>query len=202
MATGQLQIIASCGAVSVNSTITKTGSGAASLDLPTPEPAATVGQVTTRTNTTDGVITLAGGHPIITGKVDVYWVVGTPGMRYGVDATIATNACTITGGAGANLPDNLSAVQVSQQDQLDIGFDGDNMEMFIAYAPAIASMDFQDSSGNSLFHQQFTAGQAVTWYKNSGVATPITGAPVAKVKVSNGDTTQTNALKVLVLYDA
>ena len=59
------------------------------------------GDLTTRTDNTDGVITLDAAHGLATGAFDVYW---DGGMRYSVDCVIVTNACTITGGDGDNLP--------------------------------------------------------------------------------------------------
>jgi hypothetical protein len=145
------------------------------------------------------VVTLSGGHGIVTGKVDVYWV---GGMRYGMDATVTDNSCAIDGGAGDNLPSEAAAVIVDQQEQYDVGFDGDNLVAIAMYCSRRGSADFQDSGGSSLFHYEFGAGEVWQWNEDSGTTCPIAGNPVAKVMTSNGESAGTNTQKLVALYDA
>ena len=72
--------------------------------------AAQTGTMTNKTDADTGVITLSTGHGIETADVvDVYFPAG---VHYGMDATVATNAVTVDGGAGDDLPENAIACTV------------------------------------------------------------------------------------------
>jgi hypothetical protein len=135
-------------AVACNTTIE------AALTLPACVAAQTGGELTTRTNNTEGVITLATGHGIVNGTVDIYWATG---RRYGVAATRDGNAITITGGAGDNLPDlNTTPIAVVTQVAGNVNFDGDDMKVIavvyrnISDTAARAHIDFQDVGDASI----------------------------------------------------
>jgi hypothetical protein len=65
------------------------------VDITLPAAKAVTAWVKTDANTAAG--NLPAGHGFTDGKFDVYW---TGGKRYGMDATIVTNALTLDGGAG------------------------------------------------------------------------------------------------------
>lgn len=117
-----------------------------------------IGQLTTRTNNTDGVITMTTGHGLVTGNVvDVYWVESAVhGMRYGCTTVVAGDALTLSAGAGDNLPTNLNAVVVAQQQVVTLNFDGDDMLVLaVVYrnpsdSGAKAHADFHDAAHASI----------------------------------------------------
>ena len=116
--------------------------------------AAQTGQLTTRTNNDEGVITLSTGHGIVSGTVDIYWAAG---RRFGVTASREGNAITISGGTGDNLPSHeTEGMTVVQQVEANINFDGDDMKVIavvyrnIADDDAKAHIDFQDAGDESI----------------------------------------------------
>lgn len=116
--------------------------------------AAQTGTLTTRTDDDTGVATLSTGHGIETGDVvDVYFAAG---VRYGMDATVATNAVTVDGGAGDALPTQDDAVTVVLQLDWEINFDGDDAQIIgVLYrnssdTGAKGSLDLQDTDSASI----------------------------------------------------
>jgi hypothetical protein len=96
--------------------------------LPALVAAQTDGALGTRTDADTGIVQLATGHGILTADVvDVYWV---GGVRYGMDATVATNDVTIDGGAGDNLPaQDFAIAAVVKQIDWEVNFDGDDAQI-------------------------------------------------------------------------
>lgn len=116
--------------------------------------AAQTGTLTTRTDDDTGVATLSTGHGIETGDVvDVYFAAG---VRYGMDATVATNAVTVDGGAGDALPTQDDAVTVVEQTDWEVNFDGDDAQIIgVIYrnpddTGAKGSLDLQDVGDASI----------------------------------------------------
>jgi len=141
--------------------------------------AAQTGTLTTRTDADTGVATLSTGHGIETGDVvDVYFAAG---VRYGMDATVATNAVTVDGGAGDDLPDQDDAVTVVVQTAVEVNFDGDDAQIIgIFYrnpndTGALASLDLQDTEDNSI------EALDLVHEKAAGAGVPI-------YDIANGDT--------------
>lgn len=106
-------------------TVTFTGIVAVEKALPALV-AAQTGTLTTRSDDNTGEATLSTGHGIVNGKVDVYWAAG---VRYGMDATVATNVIAIDGGAGDVLPTQSTACTVVIPTVLNVNFDGDELEI-------------------------------------------------------------------------
>ena len=117
--------------------------------------AAQVGTLSTRTDNNTGIATLSTGHGITTGMVvDVYWA---GGVRYGMDATVATNAVTVDGGAGDNLPSQGVAVTVVEQVEINpLNLDGDAAQIVGVFyrnasdQAAKAHIDMQDSGSATI----------------------------------------------------
>lgn len=113
------------------------------------------GELTTRTDDDTGVVTLATGHGILTGNVcDVYW---SGGVRYGMTATVSSNAVTLDGGAGDNLPTlNTTGMAVVKQTAWEINFDGDDARIIGVFyrnpsdTGAKAHLDLQDSGDSTI----------------------------------------------------
>jgi len=116
--------------------------------------AAQTGTLTTRTDDDTGVATLSTGHTIESDDVvDVYWAAG---VRYGMTATVATNAVTVDGGAGDALPTQDTAVTVVVQTAIEINFDGDDAQIVGVFysnpsdTGAKAHLDLQDTDDASI----------------------------------------------------
>ena len=76
--------------------------------------AAKAGTLSTRTNNTDGTLTMGASHGITTGAIiDLYWLVSgtTYAYRHGVVVgTVSGTSVPISGGTGTNLPAQASAI--------------------------------------------------------------------------------------------
>lgn len=157
------------------------------------------GQLTTRTNNTDGVLTMVAGHGLATGKIDVFWA---GGRRYNVAAVVTVNSIAISGGSGDNLPTNLTAITADQQIVLNAAFDPDDVSVLLVTATKRASVVFADAGGNTMLALDLAAGECCLWWENSGLDRPFVGAAIAAIWVGNGDAAEVNAINVSVLYDA
>ena len=168
--------------------------------------AARVGTLTTRTDNDTGVATLSTGHGIVTNDVvDVYWA---GGVRYGMDATVATNAVTIDGGSGDNLPAQGTAVTVTKQVDVEINFDGDDAQVVAVFydnpddTGAKAHLDLQDSGDASieeidLVHNTANGADAGIYDIANGDTNVFSGNRITQGKVSH-DSTSAATLYILV----
>jgi hypothetical protein len=199
MPTATLRTTFVMGNIKIDAETAFTDTGEAGFETIPALAAAGVGSLTTRTDANTGVLTMTAGHGIVTGKVDVYWAAG---VRYGMDAVVTVNSIAIDLGAGNDLPDAATAVTVGQQDQKDIGFDGDTTTVVAMRFTRRGHADFQDSAGASLFPHTFGENECWNWNENGGTAAQITGNPVAKVQISNGDSVNTNLVTCGVLYES
>jgi hypothetical protein len=182
--------------ISIQSTQLRNGTGQIGQEVSLPKGSA--GSLTTRTNNTDGVVTLGAGHGLQTGdKVDLYW---SGGQRYGVSITVNVNAITITGGAGDNLPVQDTAVVMTKQVVIDTDFDGDLVQMIAAVNTQKGNLDFQTNADVSILARGLVANEAWQWAADTGAANPLTGDPVGKVRASNGSATVDSVLKIGVVY--
>jgi len=115
--------------------------------------------------------------------VDVFWA---GGLRYGVVATVTTNALALEGGTGTDFPasDNLTVI-VSRQQQVNVSIDGDLAKGVGVSATVRAHADFQDTSSNSIRPLELTADEPNMW-DGDQASNPYTGAPITKAMVSYG----------------
>jgi len=162
--------------------------------------AAKIGQLTTRTDNNTGVLTMNSGHGFATSdKLDVYW---DGGSRRGMDATVATNAVTVDGGAGDNLPTNLTAVTVSKPQEEEFLVTGDNVAAIGAKASRRGIIVFAASDGTELLvvtdNLDAAAGGGYQWFDGNGITNPLAGVDVAKVLFSNGDSSNANTMVAAV----
>ena len=166
--------------------------------------AAKAGTLTTRTNDTDGEITGASDHGVITGDViDMYWTeAGVKGARYGVVVgTVASLAIPISGGAGDVLPTDETALDgLMVQTVTDLIVDGDDLKALVISAAARAIVTLQDAGGVELVHVFDEAGTYV-WYFDSGDANPVAADDIILVTMTHADTGATRTVQVLALYD-
>lgn len=159
-------------------------------------PAAKTGSLTTRTNATDGTITLDTGHGLSTGALDIFWAGGS---RSQVAATITTNACAITGGSGDDLPAQGTAMTVSALTSEDNAFTGSNAVSALIYSNIGQSPNaVTDLNGYVYFTlandtvevtYKLTALLASLSWDGVAVATnPFAGFAIGKIKYSQGNT--------------
>lgn len=170
--------------------------------------AAKTGQLTTRTDADTGTLTMSGGHGITTGaRLDIYW---SGGSRYGVTVgTVSVNSVPFDGGAGDDLPANLTAVTAMVPTAQTVTVTGDNVKVIrvrnpgrnnpatfaftqgddtaiVAYRPAVATASNPTAAG---------------WASTDGSDNPVAGVTVGKVYLSHGDSTQSLTLDGVVMYN-
>lgn len=196
MRTGTITGSITIGGMTINTRVERSEGGAIAEEATLP--AGKAGTLGTRTDDNTGVITLSAGHGLVTGNVvDVYW---TGGIRYGMALTVDGNEATVDGGAGEALPAQGTAVVVGKQIEINVDFDGDDLEMLVACSDKRAHVDFQDSASASLLPLELLAEEAYQWSKNSGHLRPITGNEVDKCLASCG-TTADAALQIAAIHD-
>lgn len=173
-------------------------------------PAAKTGQLTTRTDNTSGTLTMTAGHGLTTGqKVDMYW---TGGRRYGVTlGTVATNSVPISGGAGDNLPTNLTNVTVSPQITVVIDIDGDNLSFLSLKqhyddnsVTGASHLDLLDASNAQVVSGglDLNANEVRLWDITAGATNIFTGNIITQLKASNRSSTAAAVVQVLGVQDS
>jgi hypothetical protein len=169
--------------------------------------AAKVGQLTTRTDDNTGTLTMASGHGFTDGqRLDVYW---SGGVRRGMTiGTVATNSVPVDLGAGDVLPTNLTAVTAQVPSEEAFAVEGDDLDFIAARSNRRAVVTFTDGSNAELFavvgELGGANGGAYQWRdpvkppipSDGGVTNPLAGDTVAKVFVSNGDSSGTCIVQV------
>jgi hypothetical protein len=160
MATINFQENVSLGGVSFNTYYPKTGNS----QIPNLEEALAAGQAGTLTTMTDfntGVATLTTGHGIITSDIcDIFW---TGGCRYGMTATVATNAVTLDGGTGEPLPAQDTVVVVCKQQTINIDFATTILVALRILCDQRAHVGFRSSTGALLGDKDLTASEPFVW---------------------------------------
>lgn len=192
-----LQTTANAGGLTVTGTTAAVSTGVFSHD-PT-LPIAQAGSLTTRTDDNTGVCTLATGHGVANGTVDVYW---DGGIRYGMTATVDGNDVTVDGGAGDNLPAEDTSVTVAVPVTISQEIIGDTLEMLAWVNVKRGHIRLQASGGSIHLAQEMIASAPWAWVTGAGIANPIAGDTVDEIVASNGDSTATSQLKLCGAYDS
>lgn len=157
-------------------------------------PATQQGTLTTRTSDSAGVVTLQSGHAIATSDiVDLYW---DGGARYGMEATVAGDEVTVSGGTGDALPPVSTALTMAKQVLIDpLCIDGNKAQIVgIIYRnnadpPARAQIDLRDSGNatvrqHSLVTEAAPGGLVITDVAN-GDTNIYAGNPITKAVMSH-----------------
>jgi hypothetical protein len=187
------------GGVSISSTITRSDDDYSPMTLTKEIAAAKAGTLTTRTDNDTGVATLSTGHGIVTSDaVDVYWATG---IRRGMTATVATNAVTIDGGSGDNLPAQDTAVKICKQVELTAAFNGAKVKMAAFQSDRRAYFDTLESAV-SVAGAELIANEAWSWADDTAIDNPFGSSDIDTIVLSNGDSAGVATIKVLVLLDA
>lgn len=161
--------------------------------------AAKTGTLTTRTDANTGVITMTSGHGFTTGnKVDVFW---SGGSRRNMDATVATDAVTVDGGSGDDLPALNSSITAMVPTEAAFSVDATSTGVsVIASCPVNGFVVFRDGSDAVIYTCQVRAG-ALTLQWVTGMGTnPLASAAVANVLFSHADSTQSQTLAAVVVF--
>lgn len=165
--------------------------------------AAKIGQLTTRTDANTGTLTMSGGHGITdAARLDVYW---SGGRRRGMTVgTVSANSVPIDGGAGDDLPANLTAITAMVPTEVafgvtaagGVGLGFSNKGGANAYAIAA----FCQSGGTEVLAYVLAPLRATTWLLSGDPTTPI-GSNIAKVYLSHGDSAGSVKLQAFGLYN-
>lgn len=164
---------------------------------------AKTGTLTTRTNNTDGSLTMTAGHGITTGaRLDIYWNIGgVKGSRRGaVVGTVAGNVVPITGGFGDNLPAAASAITAMVPTQMIVAAVGNNVLLLAGYTNKRGSIVYTDGADARLTDWKLDDGESDLWYSASGATNPLAGVTVARVYFSTADAVIAADMKSLVGY--
>jgi hypothetical protein len=186
--------------------ITRTNSGA--IGLQETLVVAKTGTLTTRTDDTDGELTMAASHGITTAAViDLYW---STGVRYGVVVgTVATNAVPISGGAGDNLPTASTAITAVVQMSINLAIDGDATDILAMIVETAdtslrtaAHVEFRDSANDQIAEIDLVTNVPQVWDIAGGSANPFTGDPITNLKASQANSETAATLKIIGVQDA
>jgi hypothetical protein len=210
-------------AVNVNYSISVSGSGlsmqsainrsgSASIGLIEELPSAKTGTLTTRTDNTDGTLTMTAGHGITTAAViNLHWDVGgVKGVRYGVVVgTVATNEVPISGGAGDNLPAEASAITATLRTTANVLIDGDNTKLIAVELKTTDTslrtaghVSFRDAANDLIAELDLVTNVPRVFDIEGGASNPFTGDVITYIQASNANATTAASLLILGVYDA
>jgi hypothetical protein len=170
--------------------------------------AAKTGTLTTRTDNDTGVITLTAGHGLSSGKIDIFWAEGgVKGSRVNMDGTISTNALTIDGGTGDNLPTNNTAVTAVVPSTETVTVNADNLAVIAATinsdshcciaAGTLAGGTGAFSVGARIELNDGANGRTFIWNSVTDGTNPLDAANTfTTLKLSQGSTAASNKLKL------
>lgn len=162
-----------------------------------------------KTDANTAACDLPAGHGYTNGNFDVYFPAG---VRYGVPGTISTNALTLDGGAGTDFPASAtSGVVVTKQVEISTAIDGDDVKALGIFfrstdTAAVGHIDFQDSGNASIEAfdldevDNSTAGMDHAYGTTAAVAL-LTGNPITKAFATNGSSTASATIYILVGED-
>jgi hypothetical protein len=161
-------------------------------------PAAKTGTLTTRTNTTEGTITLDSGHGFSTGTHDIYW---SNGVRYGVSTTITVNACAITGGTGDDLPSTSTAMTIALPVSEVFEVPASSAKFILVKAPYGKQVVRFRTSAPAISLacvERGTTEDSYEWNSETGGAIPISTDVIATVLMSNGRSASSVTPEIIV----
>lgn len=144
-----------------------------------------------------GVMTLGTSHGFT--DADVVAVIWATGFRY--NCTISSydgTTVTVSSGAGDSLPTS-GAVVVSKQQEIDLAFDGDQLQALSIGADIGIVATLEDGSTVHVAKQIEAAG-AYQWDSGNGETNPVAGDSVTKAHVYAASTTAGTAT-ILAAYD-
>ena len=183
---------------SMSGTIRRTGTGETNAESTLN--AAVASTLSTRTDNTNGTLTLPSGHGLVTGTFDLYF---TNGIRRTVSGTVTANSMAITLGTGDNLPAANATVNVSVPVTVDFDSTGSTIILAAVAQQRRASITFQTVAPAAIFSLDLgrvdeTTAEPWLWASGGNVASPFT-SDVAQLQLSNGSSVGTNVVTIGVL---
>lgn len=201
---GTIQQTVAVGGLSIQSTVNREAEGQIGQSVALP--AAKSGTLSTRTNDTDGTLTLEADHGITDSEViNIFWMDAEGVYHCAYGATVGTvdgNDVPFTGASGDVLPTKDDAITASLVVEIDIDFDGDLAEMIAAGCNKLSHIAFRDVTPTVLKPVLLLAAEGWNWASGQGITNPLTGNPVNDVLASNGEATAEATLQIGVLYDS
>lgn len=204
MASGTYQMVVSIGGATTHETINKTAdhtNNYLAVNLPVATALATGSFVNDSDGTGSG--TLDGGHGLVTGDAlswDLYWATG---VRYGITATITTNAIDFPAtGAGDALPATATECTLVRQVDINTAIDGDEISLISLNSSLRSHIHFIDVGSASIYATELIANEPQVWHDTNGLANPYTGNPITAAVASNGETSAAATLNILSLEDS
>lgn len=165
-------------------------------------PAAKVGQLTTRTSVSAGTLTMSPGHGIVTGNnLFLFWAGGS---RRCVVGTVATNSVPISGGAGDDLPANLTAITACVPQVEEFVVTGNNVVAIGLDCAVQARVAFTAADGTTFQADKGlpdSEDNCYVWDDTNGATSPLATFAVGKVLLGHGDSTRAREVGVGVLYN-
>jgi len=164
-------------------------------------PAANAGTLTTRTDDTDGEITMTSSTQTIeTGdRIDLYWVDSDGvllGARRGATAgTVAGAVVPFSGGSGDNLPIEDEDIIACECLELDVFVDGDNVDVCLAYISKLGQVTFIDTDASEAEIDSWMVGEACVkmWHDEDADDNPFLAQNIGRIYVSHLDTSAATA---------
>lgn len=196
MATSRLVISGNIAGMAVKATHARTEDGGDERNVAIA--GAKTGTLSTRTNDTDGELTMEAGHGIETAdKIDLYWV---GGRRYNVTVGVVdVNDVPISEGTGDNLPAQSTAITAMLPQVINLDFDADEVSVIGVQMPARGSVSFVETATIE-DQEDLIADELWQWDKFSGYTNPLAGHVVDEIRVSQAGTSAVN-VRVGVLHD-
>lgn len=181
--TSNLTLTGTLGGNNVNASISRTHAGAIPQSVSVP--AAKAGTLSTRTNNTDGTLTLGSGHGITTGAtIDLYW---TNGARRNVTVgTVSGTSVPISSGTGDNLPTQDTAITATTQTTVDVDFVGDLLKVLSLSCDKRFTVQVMESTTARLA-LVLPANEPYLWFADGGVTNPLATYTISSMKVSQSD---------------
>ena len=194
------------GGMAIQSIVRRSGSG--SIALTESLAAAKTGTLTTRTDNTDGELTMAASHGITTGqRLNIFW---TGGARFNVlVGTVATNVVPISGGSGDNLPSATTAITAQVPTTANVLIDGDNVKLIAielktadTTLTTAGHVTFRDAANDQIAELDLVANTPRIYDIEGGDANPFTGDPITYIQAANGNSSTAATLTIIGVYDA
>ena len=201
MPTSRLTITGDVGGIPVSSTLTRTADSQIGHQPESGLSKAKAGTLSTRTDDTEGTLTLEADHGIETADtIDLYW---DGGRRYGVTVgTVAGNNVPISGGAGDVLPTQDTAVTASEQLVIDTDFDGDLLAAIAVLCAARGHIAFYESGDVLALALDLSAATLWHWLDGGTAVNPLAGKTIDYVVATQAGSTAAATLKLGILYDS
>lgn len=199
---GKLSMTFSLPGVSISSTVSRPASGG----IPAQEVSvvnAAAGTLTTRTDNGNGVLTMGANHGIV--NTDIIAIFGpTSGVSYfGTAGTVTANSITVAAADNGDvLPVVNSAVTVGKIVDLDVDFDGDNVQILAAMSSTRGLVVFEDAGNAALDGQELTANEPYMYVYGLTGNNPLTGNAVDQIRIANGNSTTNATFKLGGTYNS